>query len=175
MHRFWSCSSEYNHLGQQILRNETGIECFKKHDLTWQGRKQMAHRDDGGNSETHFSLKASTWRATIGLHVRGKWSVLLKLDFKIKGFPKVEDYLWFRKQKCRQSTPYTRTRFSERVMGVAKRCETSLNVCRQLLPTTILRRLNRQLKPRLIPFKILPHMEGSSLRQNHKKIGSRGD
>jgi hypothetical protein len=32
-----------------------------------------------------------------------------------------------------------------------------------------LRRLNRQLNPRLISFKILPHMEGPSLRPNHKQ------
>jgi hypothetical protein len=32
-----------------------------------------------------------------------------------------------------------------------------------------LRRLNRQLKLRLIPFKILPHMEGPYLRPIHKK------
>jgi hypothetical protein len=38
-----------------------------------------------------------------------------------------------------------------------------------------LRRLNRQLKPRLIPFKILPRMESPSLRRNHKKnLGSAG-
>jgi hypothetical protein len=43
------------------------------------------------------------------------------------------------------------------------------NTTGKKVSATELRRLNRQLKPRLIPFKILPHMEGPSPRQNHKK------
>lgn len=31
---FRTCRSENNQLGPQILKNETGVVCFEKHDLT---------------------------------------------------------------------------------------------------------------------------------------------